>query len=150
MYIHIQYCDHTSSSVAANFFKCTPLDCLFLASFPGLPCFCSSVCVQEQAKNREGLAGLIHHVNDVRWTQGGEGPDLTSRCQLWLNGTLGSKLKLFTTLPVTLQNHTPARCTQILNATLRYIDLTVSLHYMHAFQPCISADKCITQVHFHL
>ena len=47
-----------------------------IASFPGLPRFCSSVCIQydtrkrKSGKNREGL-GTLNHVNDVRWTQSG-------------------------------------------------------------------------------
>ena len=43
---------------------------------------CSSVCVQyntrkRKSKRKRGRPGLIHHMNDVRWTQGGhreEGP----------------------------------------------------------------------------
>ena len=50
--------------------------CTSIASFPGLPHFHSSVCVQynarkrKSAKNREGL-GNTYHVNEIRWTQGG-------------------------------------------------------------------------------
>ena len=42
-----------------------------LALFPGLPCFCSLICVHHRSgravKNGEGLG--THHVNDVRWMQ---------------------------------------------------------------------------------
>ena len=44
-----------------------------IATFPGLPRFCSSVCIQYNTwKRRNGekqeRPGSIHHVNDVRWT----------------------------------------------------------------------------------
>ena len=46
---------------------------LDLASFSGLPRFCSSVCVRTEAEEREkrGRPGNTYHVNDVRWTRGG-------------------------------------------------------------------------------
>ena len=49
---------------------------VLLASFPGLPrFFCSSVSVDNNTRMREGgekrgRPGKIHHVSDVRWTQG--------------------------------------------------------------------------------
>ena len=47
-----------------------------LASFPGLPRFCSSVCVQHNSWKWNGSGkvaknGNTNHMNDVRWTQGG-------------------------------------------------------------------------------
>ena len=53
-----------------------PQDMDALASFPGLPClFCSSVSVDNNTQMRKGgekrgKPGTIHHVSDVRWTQG--------------------------------------------------------------------------------
>ena len=50
-----------------------------IASFPGLPRFRSSVCVQYNARQRKsakkkwGRPGNTYHVNDVRWTRGGRG-----------------------------------------------------------------------------
>ena len=52
---------------------------MHLASFPGLPrSFCSSVCVGINTRIRKsgeerGRPGIIHHVSDVRWMQGGRG-----------------------------------------------------------------------------
>ena len=48
----------------------------YIASFPGLPrFFCSSVSVDNNTRMRKGSEkrgrpGIIHHVSDVRWTQG--------------------------------------------------------------------------------
>ena len=54
----------------------TPTHSLALALFPGLPrFFCSSVSVDNNTRMQKGgekcgRPGIIHHMSDVRWTQG--------------------------------------------------------------------------------
>ena len=59
---------------ASVLFSARSRECV--ASFPGLPrFFCSSVSVDNNTRMRKGgekrgRPGTIHHVSDVRWTQG--------------------------------------------------------------------------------
>ena len=66
-----------------------------VASFPGLPC-----CIQYnhgsgRHSEKRGRPGLIHHVNDVRWTRGGRFeywplPPMSTSCPLmwWMRVSL--------------------------------------------------------------
>ena len=54
----------------------TSSDAINLASFQVYPVFCSSVCVNnntrmQKSSKKWGRPGIIDHVSDVRWTQGG-------------------------------------------------------------------------------
>ena len=44
---------------------------LKLASVPSLPRFDLPLESEDRQKLKQGRPGSIHHVNDVRWTQGG-------------------------------------------------------------------------------
>ena len=71
---------------------------MYVASFPGLLHFCSSVCVQYNMwmrKSREncGRPRNTYHVNDIRWTQGGR------RWGLHSNNVLDFIIERFVTWP---------------------------------------------------
>ena len=61
--------DHNLNELVwSESYYCTKLVTLF----PGLPYFCSSVCVQyktqkQESGEKQGRSGNTYHMNDVRW-----------------------------------------------------------------------------------
>ena len=70
----VLWCSATLQKLCYHTSTLTGSDYLCLASFPGLPQFCSSVCICNNTwKWKSGKKQRrLHHLSDIEWTYGGQ------------------------------------------------------------------------------